>query len=368
MGRQIVYCEGCGHNLREDDFERGRARMIDNRPFCTTCRPYRSGEGEPGRRSSGKVPAQGGAPPRKTSTGAIPVIQTPRRPSTAVTGSNPLPIIVGVVGLVFVILIFAVTQSGSKRAPVTETAPIPPEPSYVRRPDPPAPTPPPPLPPPPPVVPVPRPVTPPAPTGPLVAPTASEKLDAFIAQIRGMIQSDERQERTDEILNMFAAAAKVAGPRAAEVSKMRSEYIASLPEAVRRAAAWGEWRITSNGEPGFTVLIPSHNGRDNVYQTHPMDRSTPAKLERDVDVPAGRKTKFSFWVSCHQMGDFELRVFVDGKSVLKEIIGPPGSGWRQKVVDLTPYAGKKVALRVENFPNDWSWEHGYWSDFSIESE
>ena len=27
MGRQIVYCEGCGHNLREDDFEKGRARM-----------------------------------------------------------------------------------------------------------------------------------------------------------------------------------------------------------------------------------------------------------------------------------------------------------------------------------------------------
>jgi hypothetical protein len=365
MGRQIVYCEGCGHNLREDDFERGRARMLDNKPFCTECRPFRPGETDGVRRPSGKVPA---ATPRK-GTGAIPIIPAPRRPATSVAGTNPLPIIAAVVGVIFVIVIFAVTQGGSKRVPVTETAPIAPvDPPLVRRPDPPPTHPPTPAPPPPPVVPAPRPAPPAAPPGPLVAPTASEKLDAFIGQIRGMIQSDERQERSEEILNMFAAAAKVAGPRAAEVAKMKSEYIATLPEALRRTAVWGEWRITSNGDGGMTVLHPSHNGRDNVYQTHPLDRSTPAKLEREIDVPAGRKTKFTFWVSCHQMGDFELRVFVSDKPVLKEIIGPPGSGWRQKTVDLTPYAGRKVTLRVENFPNDWSWEHGYWSDFAVESE
>jgi hypothetical protein len=372
MGRQIVYCEGCGHNLREDDFEKGRARMIDNRPFCTECRPYRPGEGDPPpprKSSSGKVPAA--APPRKTSTGSIPIVQPPRRPATSVTGTNPLPIIAGVGAVVFVILIFAVTQSGSRRVPVTETAPIPaPEPLVVRRADPTPPPAPPPPPPPSPVVPVPRGTPPPpaAPSGPLVAPTASEKLDAFIAQIRSMIQGDERQERTDEILNMFSAAAKGAGPRSAEVAKMKAEYLATLPENVRKAVVWSDWRITSNGEGGMTVLLPSYNGRDNVYQTHPLDRSTPAKLEREVEVPAGKKTTFSFWVCCHQKGDFELRVFVNDKPVIKEIIGPPGSSWREKAVDLSPYAGKKVALRVENFPNDWSWEHGFWSDFTITSE
>ena len=218
MGRQIVYCEGCGHNLREDDFEKGRARMIDNKPFCTECRPIRPGEGEPGKRSSGKVPAQP-ASPRK-GTGSIPIIQPPRRPATSVS-TNPLPVIAGVVGVLFVILIFAITQSGSRRVPVETVPPPTPEPLIIRRPDPP---PPPPSPPPvPPVTPPPRPAPPAAPPGPLVAPTASEKLDAFIAQIRAMIQSDERQERTDEILNMFSAASKVAGPRAAEVSKPDSE-------------------------------------------------------------------------------------------------------------------------------------------------
>jgi len=54
--------------------------------------------------------------------------------------------------------------------------------------------------------------------------------------------------------------------------------------------------------------------------------------------------------------------------VMKETIGPPGSGWRQRTVDLTPFAGKTIALRVENAANDWNFEHGYWSDFVIVSE
>lgn len=367
MGRQIVYCEGCGHNLREDDFEKGRARMLDNKPFCIECRPVEPDE-EPqpqqGRRSSsGKIPAQS----RKNTTGSIPIIAAPRRPAAA--QSNPMMLYAAIGGVIVLILIVVVMQSGSKKPPVVETAPIPrPEPPIGRRVDPPAPpTPPPtPPPPPPPVVRTPQPPSPPP--GPLVAPTASEKLDAFIAQIRGMIQSDASFERIDEILNMFSAASKSAGPRAAEIAKMKSDYIATLPEAARAAASWSDWRITSSGDPQQTQMLASHNGRNNVQMTHPVDRQTGARLERDVDVPAGKKSTFSFWVSCHQMGDFELRVYVDGKQVVKKMIGPPGSGWRQETLDLTPYAGKRIALRVENFPNDWSWEHAYWSDLVITSE
>ncbi len=360
MGREIVYCEGCGHNLREDDFEKGRARMIDNRPFCTTCRPLQPGEAQASRRSSSpKLPAQGGGN-RKSATGSIPIIPAPPRRPANPKASNPLPIIAGVGGLLLVILIFAATQGGTKKPPTVETLPpgivdVPPPRRVVE-----------PTPPPPPPRREPQP--PPPPPGPLVAPTASEKLDAFLAQIRTLIQSDERQERSEEILNMFNAAAKFAGPRASEVSKMKSEYVATLDEATRRAVVWGEWRITSAADPAQTQLLPSYGNRESVYMTHPVDRGVPAKLAREVDVPAGKKTTFSFWVSCHQQGDFELRVYVDDKAVMREPIGPPGSGWRQKTLDLSPYAGKKVALRVENFPTDWAFEHAYWSDFTITSE
>ena len=36
---EIVYCGGCGKALREDDFSRGQARFLDNRPWCAECRP-----------------------------------------------------------------------------------------------------------------------------------------------------------------------------------------------------------------------------------------------------------------------------------------------------------------------------------------
>src|SRR6185295_12261317 len=108
MGRQIVYCEGCGNSLREDDFEKGRGRTIDNRPYCTECRPFKDGEEEtaPRRVSSGKIPAP--PPQRKTSTGHIPIVPAPRRPA-APKPANPLMIWAGVGGVVFVLLIFAVT-------------------------------------------------------------------------------------------------------------------------------------------------------------------------------------------------------------------------------------------------------------------
>lgn len=372
MGRQIVYCEGCGNSLREDDFERGRARTIDNRPYCTECRPFKEGaEPAPRRSSSGKVPAQPPPANRKTSTGHIPILPAPRRPAAAPSkGSNPLPVLAGVGGVAFLLLLIAVTQGGTRRAPPPEPAPPPPlvEIPVPRPPAGPVPLPPPPQrdPPPPPVRRDPPP--PEKPSGPLVAPSAAEKFEAFLTQIKQMIRDDVRKERTDEILNMFTAAEKTAGPRGPEVAKLRSEYLQTIDDPARRAAAWSEWKITSSTEAGNTGLLQSYGERTNVYMTHPIDPKTPAKLEREVMLPAGKKTTLTFWVSCHQQGDFELRVFADDKQLVKEIIGPAGSGWRQKSVDLSTFAGKRIALRLEDFPNDWAWEFAYWSDIVIASE
>ncbi|HLY08473.1 MAG TPA: hypothetical protein VKW04_04105 [Planctomycetota bacterium] len=36
---EIVYCGGCGKVLRGDDFDRGLARTLDNRPWCVECKP-----------------------------------------------------------------------------------------------------------------------------------------------------------------------------------------------------------------------------------------------------------------------------------------------------------------------------------------
>jgi len=371
MGREIVYCEGCGNSLREDDFTRGRARMIDNRPYCTTCKPYLEGEQEPPpkRPSSGRIAAQ--PAPRKNPTGSIPIVPGARRPGPAAPkASNPLPIIAGAGGVLLLLLIVAVTQKGTKRPPPAEPPPAPPIEIPAHRPaaDLPPRDPPPRDPAPPPR----RDAAPVSPTAkssdPLVAPSAAEKLEAFLLQIHQRIQEDGRKERTEEILRMFSAAAKTAGPRLSEVEKLKSDYIATLDEPARLAALWSDWKITSSTEPGSTGLLPSYGDRVNVYMTHPLGRSVPATLEREVEIPTGKKTRLSFWVSCHQQGDFELRVFADGKQLIKEAVGPKGSGWKEKSVDLTPFAGRRLALRLENFPNDWEWEHAYWSDLKVVSD
>jgi hypothetical protein len=375
MGREIVYCEGCGNSLREADFERGRARTLDNKPYCTTCKPYLEGEeGPPPKRpSSGRIAAQ--PAPRKNPTGSVPVVPGARRPGPAApkAQSNPLPIIAGVGGVLLLLVIVAVSQGTTRRPPATEPPAPAPAPIEIPAPRPSADAPPRDPPPRDPLPPPPRreppPVSPSTKTSdPLVAPSAAEKLEAFLAQIRQRIQEDQRKERAEEILRMCAVAAKIAGPRLSEVEKLKADYIATLDEPARLAALWSDWKITSSTEPGSTGLLPTYGDRANVYMTHPLRQGVPATLEREVDVPTGKTTRLSFWVSCHLQGDFELRVFADGKSLLKEVIGPKGSGWKEKSVDLTSFAGRRIALRLENFPNSWDFEHAYWSDVKVVSD
>jgi len=39
MGKEIVYCGGCGKILPESEFARGRAHTVDHSAYCTSCRP-----------------------------------------------------------------------------------------------------------------------------------------------------------------------------------------------------------------------------------------------------------------------------------------------------------------------------------------
>ena len=44
-----------------------------------------------------------------------------------------------------------------------------------------------------------------------------------------------------------------------------------------------------------------------------------------------------------------------------------GDRWKSVTVDLTPYAGKGINLRLENAANDWNWEFGYWNEIKVSS-
>jgi hypothetical protein len=117
MGREIVYCEGCGKRLTEDDFTRGKAQDYENRPFCSPCRPVAepsssgASEGQPPPAPSRKVTERrtaGASSGRRNSTERIPYADAPpgtRRQAAAGNGPSAAWIIGGIgAALTFVIV------------------------------------------------------------------------------------------------------------------------------------------------------------------------------------------------------------------------------------------------------------------------
>jgi hypothetical protein len=175
MGREIVYCSGCGKSLLESDFDKGKAHTLENRPYCTTCKPLEAAP--PSARSSAKLSAYTPGP----------------RPAAAPAPKKSPIVLPAVIGVAFALAVILVVIGTSRNKP---PGPSPtPEPPIVERPPAPPPEPPPAPPPPrilkpeekpvrppdpPPVVPPPPPVTPPValppppPTPPKVDPAVSK--------------------------------------------------------------------------------------------------------------------------------------------------------------------------------------------------
>ncbi len=454
MGKEIVYCEGCGKRLTEDEFVRGRAHTVDNRPYCVECRPLEAPPPPPPVKPLDD--ARG-----KPATTRIPVPPSTRRQRSPAPGGapsrTPLLVVGTVGGFVLAVLVLIVLTSGGRRSsPRPVPAPEPPRAAASN-----------PVPPPPPVEDrAPRAMkklqefasTSQDPEAillrcdearPLLKGTPFEakfleiegralearkakgnaaRLDNFLAQIRDLREQDKTFVRKEEILRMLRSAADMAGARRAEAEQAIAEYGKAFEEAAAQAAEaarseavklagekkfpealaridgypesfrktphaaplaalreelakkmpeweaerklwpWNLWRITSGKEREAPCRLDAHEGRSNVYLTHPVSREAPASLEREFEIPAGKRATLSFWVTHHGLGDWELRVIADGKMLLKQAVGPKATEWRMVRLDLTPFAGRKFLLRLENAATEWIWEFGYWSDIEVKVE
>jgi len=174
--------------------------------------------------------------------------------------------------------------------------------------------------------------------------------------------------------------------------------IPTLPEFVARRMVTGDaavsidepakkrpkqepnWQRTIQSvAPGFIVRNVGEGGvrrhdpfRNSIaVQTHPLDRKTPCTLFRELDVPKNSATRLTLRVSHHPHGDWQLRVLVGDEVLANKIIGAKTVGddeWLEVTVDLSPFAGRKIPLTIENRPNDWQNEWAYWNLVSIVSE
>ena len=273
MGKEIVYCEGCGRRLFEDEFLRGKAQTLENRPYCTDCKPLAKPPTPRGTSkissSSVPVPSLGPPPPRKVSSTRIPKQLAPpgAPPSTRRVGGFPrdnakkkVLIGAGVGAGVLVVLIIAIasssgggrrdasmpgpeggssSSSGGSSTPEGEPevlkqlerlASSGAEPDAIllrcdelrpslrgtrwadrlRKVE----------------------------TRALELKAISDRergqLDKFMADIKKIVQEDETCQRKGEVLQMLETARKIAGDRAAEVDRFRTDYLKRCDDAAKR--------------------------------------------------------------------------------------------------------------------------------------
>lgn len=149
------------------------------------------------------------------------------------------------------------------------------------------------------------------------------------------------------------------------------------PESMKQQPEW-QWTIQKVA-PGFRVLNVGEKGvvhhtvfRNSVaVQTHPLDRKTPSSLVRDLTVPSRKKTMLNLRVSHHPHGDWQLRVRANGQLIADQLVSTKtvsADEWLEISVDLSRFAGQRIHLAIENFPNNWMNEWAYWNRVSIVSE
>jgi len=231
MGHKIVYCSDCGKSILEAEFEKGRASVVADRPFCADCRPPPPAP-EPEKPSSVRLtpPSQ-----RKIATARIPV-----SPSTTRRMGRPpsrVPLIAGgVVGGVGVLVLVVAALSSSGRS--SPAPPPPPAPKTV----PPAPA-------------APSGARAPGPVDPARAAEAdramreeierqkARKFEEFLAEIRKLAAEDRRLRKGHEIERMLKSAEETAGARLPEVRSLRDEVRRKIEENRVRMTFVGHWKL-----------------------------------------------------------------------------------------------------------------------------
>lgn len=157
-------------------------------------------------------------------------------------------------------------------------------------------------------------------------------------------------------------------PQFKSYSAITFNQMASMHPDKESVALWNpEWKLTVPDFENSPLKLPEYAGKRNVLLTHPFAQDKPSALERKVEVASGKHTTLTVNVAAHEQGDWELRVFVNDQPVKKQLVDRKGDRWKSVTVDLTPYAGKTINVRLENAANNWNWEFGYWNDLQIKA-
>ena len=190
-----------------------------------------------------------------------------------------------------------------------------------------------------------------------------------------MPENLEEQITMDEIADLFAFLVLDRPPSDASAKRLGDIDVVRAERAQNKEAAD---RLIGEVAPGFhfvsgevddVELLEEYQQKRRVLRTHPSSGETPALLQGDFTIPAGKKTALQFQVSAHERGDWLLQVTVNGEKVFEHDVKPKGENgpWQNVLVDLTPHAGKTVTINLSNQATGWEEEWGYWRAVEVVS-
>ncbi len=126
------------------------------------------------------------------------------------------------------------------------------------------------------------------------------------------------------------------------------------------------WHLNAPDFERTPVKLADYYGKSNVLMMHPFpDKKTPASFERKLKVEAA-KTKLRFEVASDDRGDWDLFALVNGKEVKKLTVNAQKPRWKEVEIDLSPWAGKEIDVRLEVRASGWAWEFAYWHGLRLE--
>ncbi len=159
----------------------------------------------------------------------------------------------------------------------------------------------------------------------------------------------------------------IAGSRFTEEEMTRITELSPRRALQQFAPGWDLKDYAINMNVG---VHPTHNGRENVFMTHPEHAKKACRLTREVAVPAGKKTVLRLLVGRHADGDWTLEVLADGNELLHRPVnaGTAPDTWMNVEVDLSALAGRTVDLELVNAPDQGGPDSAFWATIELVSE
>ncbi|MFP6764318.1 MAG: NPCBM/NEW2 domain-containing protein, partial [Planctomycetaceae bacterium] len=126
-----------------------------------------------------------------------------------------------------------------------------------------------------------------------------------------------------------------------------------------------QFTLDKSGEP--VLHLKEYAGRTDIIQTMPPAQGVPCILRAPVSIRTGKKTVLTAAVQRHPEGDWQLNVKVGTEQLHSSMIDADSTkdGWVELEVDLSKFAGTNIVVDVHHHPNNWMYEHAYWSRLAI---